>query len=73
MIKKKLEQYQSVQKEIADLEGRINKAQKKSNIVSDTVQSSKGFPYVKHSVRNNWSKYKKISVIRQIRNKVRRF
>ena len=49
-MKNKFEQYQSVQKEIEDLESRIEKMEKRSNIVSDTVQSSEGFPYSKHQV-----------------------
>lgn len=70
-MKKKFEQYQSVQKEIEDLENRIEKIEKKSNIVSDTVQSSEGFPYSQHQVRNNGSRCKEICVVRKIRIKTK--
>lgn len=50
MTKKTLKQYLYIKKEIKDLERRIKNLEKRSNIVSDTVLSSEGFPYTQHAV-----------------------
>lgn len=50
MTKKTLKQYLYIKREIKDLEKRIKNLEKKSDIVSDTVMSSEGFPYTQHAV-----------------------
>ncbi len=50
MNKKTLKQYLYIKKEIKDLERRIKNLEKRSNIVSDTVLSSGGFPYTQHAI-----------------------
>jgi len=72
-LKHKFEQYQSVQKEIEDLESRIAKINKKNNIVSDTVQSSEEFPYTPHQVKITGIDVKKQALLEKYELRLKAF
>lgn len=73
LSKRILIQYCELKKETRDLTNRIEKLEEKYDIVSDTVQTSSGFPYKQHSIGITGYNAKKYRLLTIYRNKLRNF
>lgn len=73
LTKKMLSQSLELRKEIKDLKARIAKVEKRNDIVSDTVQSSSGFPYTQHSVGITGASARKYELLKKYNKKLDRF
>lgn len=73
LTKKMLSQSLELRKEIKDLKARIAKVEKRNDIVSDTVQSSNGFPYTQHNVGISGVSVRKYKLLNEYQKKLDEF
>ena len=73
LTKKMLVQYCELKKEIRDLANRIDNLEGRSDIVSDTVQTSAGFPYKQHIVGISGYNIKKNKLLNIYKYKLQNF
>lgn len=73
MTKERLIQYCELKREIADLESRIRRTEERSDIVSDTVQTSSGFPYKQHAVGISGINVRKYMLLEIYNHKLQKF
>lgn len=73
LTKEMLSQSLELRKEIEDLKSRIAKVEKQKDIVSDTVQSSSGFPYTKHNIGVTGVSARKYELLKEYNKKLNKF